>query len=274
MVRDCWSKKSSKSPLRPPNSTNKRSRPAGTWKVGTTGSHMLRLTDMDITKDPLTYLYSSDPSDEVRQVHVWDRRSQPRRTTVVIQDVPAKCLIDTRADITIMGGDLLKKVAAVAHLRKKDFKKADKVPVTYVQQPQVSVRWSHWPWHCGLGHPVWEDYPYSSLRQNGCRVATSTVKGCVQSALFGRLSPWSGYYLCTRLIIGGWARLSWLGYLLCLSSWSGQLQFCPTRQWELMCVLSMRDLILMQCHPNTAVPSVNVLDSRARGEFFLRERVM
>ena len=44
-------------------------------------------------------------------------------------------LIDSGADITIIGGSLFKKVATVARLKKKNFKKADRVPRTYDQQP-------------------------------------------------------------------------------------------------------------------------------------------
>ena len=40
-------------------------------------------------------------------------------------------MIDTGADITIMGGTLFKKIASVAKLRKSKFKKADKRPHTY-----------------------------------------------------------------------------------------------------------------------------------------------
>ena len=36
--------------------------------------------------------------------------------------------MDTGADITIIGGELFKKVAAVVRLRKKNFKEADKTP--------------------------------------------------------------------------------------------------------------------------------------------------
>ena len=44
-------------------------------------------------------------------------------------------MVDSGADITIMGGDLFKRVATVAKLRKKDFKPPDKVPRNYDQQP-------------------------------------------------------------------------------------------------------------------------------------------
>ena len=43
-------------------------------------------------------------------------------------------MIDTGADITIINGALFATVAAAAHLRKKDFQKADKVPRAYNQQ--------------------------------------------------------------------------------------------------------------------------------------------
>ena len=44
-------------------------------------------------------------------------------------------VIDTAADVTIMGGEMFKKVAAVAKLRKKDFKPADKTPHNYDKKP-------------------------------------------------------------------------------------------------------------------------------------------
>ena len=43
-------------------------------------------------------------------------------------------IIDSGADITIMGGGLFQKLATHTHIRKKDFKKVDKVPRTYCQQ--------------------------------------------------------------------------------------------------------------------------------------------
>ena len=49
-----------------------------------------------------------------------------------VQGVPAYGLIDSGADITIIGGNLIKKVATVAKLRKCDFMKA---PRTYDQRP-------------------------------------------------------------------------------------------------------------------------------------------
>ena len=43
-----------------------------------------------------------------------------------IAGVPAVGLVDTGDDITIMGSELFKKVAAVASLKKRQFKPADK----------------------------------------------------------------------------------------------------------------------------------------------------
>ena len=83
--------------------------------------------------DPLTYLHSSD-SDEVCLVRVHDQGSRPRRAEILVQDVFATGVIDTGADITIMGGSLFKKVAAAAKLGRRDFKKADKVPRVYNNQ--------------------------------------------------------------------------------------------------------------------------------------------
>ena len=57
--------------------------------------------------------------------------SRPQYVNIQVQGVPTSGVIDTGADITIMGGDLFKKVATAARLRKKDFMKPDRVPRTY-----------------------------------------------------------------------------------------------------------------------------------------------
>ena len=44
-------------------------------------------------------------------------------------------VIDTGADITILGGNLFKKVATTAKLKKRDFRPADKTPRNYDQRP-------------------------------------------------------------------------------------------------------------------------------------------
>ena len=48
-----------------------------------------------------------------------------------VQGVRTSGIVDTGADFTIMGGKLFKKVAAAARLKKRDFKKLDRVPRTY-----------------------------------------------------------------------------------------------------------------------------------------------
>ena len=82
--------------------------------------------------DPLSLLYSSDS--DVNVVRVNDRGSKSQFAEVLIQGVPATGVIDTGADITIIGGGLFQKVAAAARLKKRDFKRADKIPRTYDQQ--------------------------------------------------------------------------------------------------------------------------------------------
>ena len=64
-----------------------------------------------------------------------DGGSQIHCAKVQVQGVPAYGIIDSGADITIIGGSLFRKVATVACLRKKNFKKADKMPRGYDQQP-------------------------------------------------------------------------------------------------------------------------------------------
>lgn len=85
---------------------------------------------------PLTVL-DTDSSEEqtVRRLPVDDRGSRPRCTHVEVQGVPVYVIIDSGADITIMGGDMFKKVATVARQQKKNFRPADKTPYNYDRKP-------------------------------------------------------------------------------------------------------------------------------------------
>ncbi len=91
----------------------------------------------DSTSNPLDFLFSSseDETADILQVRVADRGSHPYCATVSIQGVPAYGIIDSGADITIIGGSLFKKVATTASLKKRDCKKSDKTPRTYVHEP-------------------------------------------------------------------------------------------------------------------------------------------
>jgi len=82
--------------------------------------------------NPLDFLASSLSESEedggIRLVRLEDKSSHPKCARVGIQGVPAYGIVDTGADITVIGGELFKKVAAVVRLRKKNFKEADKTP--------------------------------------------------------------------------------------------------------------------------------------------------
>jgi hypothetical protein len=92
-------------------------------------------TDKDPQSDaasPLSLLFSeSEDEGDVRRVTVTDCRSHPQLARVDVQGVPADGVVDTAADITIMGGKLFALVASSARLRKKDLKTPDGVPRTY-----------------------------------------------------------------------------------------------------------------------------------------------
>ena len=84
----------------------------------------------------LDYLFSSDSEEgDVCLVRVHDKGSRQCCADVKVQGVAACGVVDTGADITITGGVLFKKFAAVARLRKRDFKPADRKPYTYGDQP-------------------------------------------------------------------------------------------------------------------------------------------
>ena len=85
--------------------------------------------DLD-PNDPVSYLHSSnsEEDEDVKLVRVTDEVSQPRCTQVLIQGVPASGIVDSSADITIMGKERFKVIASACKLKKKDFKKPDKIP--------------------------------------------------------------------------------------------------------------------------------------------------
>jgi len=61
--------------------------------------------------DLLAVLHSSDSDGSVGAVSVNDQGSKPQYVNVTIQGVPTPGIIDKGADITIMGGELFKKIA-------------------------------------------------------------------------------------------------------------------------------------------------------------------
>ena len=117
--------------------------PGTTKQVSTFGEVQLGGNDTGPSSTPhgkqtaYSYLHSSDSEDAdgVRQVRVVHNGSWPQRARVLLEGVPATGVIDSGADITIMGEDLLKRVAAAARLKKSRLKKADKVPRTYDRKP-------------------------------------------------------------------------------------------------------------------------------------------
>ena len=96
------------------------------------------------TVTPENLLYSDSDDEEGANacaVHVQDGGSSSQRVKVQVQGVPAYGLIDTGADITIIGGKLFEKVATVTRLMKRHFKKPDKIPRTYDQKTFTLDGW-------------------------------------------------------------------------------------------------------------------------------------
>ena len=77
----------------------------------------------------LDILFSDSDSDsEVKIIRVSDEGSKSQCAYVRLQGVPAYGIIDTAADITIVGGRLFKKIATIARLKKKNLKPPEKKP--------------------------------------------------------------------------------------------------------------------------------------------------
>ena len=78
---------------------------------------------------------SSDCESGVKRVRVDDHGSHTRCAKVSVQGVPVYGIVDSGADITIIGGSLFKRIATVAKLKKKQLKPPDKQPKTYDGKP-------------------------------------------------------------------------------------------------------------------------------------------
>ena len=96
-------------------------------------------TDPQTGSSPLDYLASSEEEEDsrVNSVRIKDTGSKNQYANVNVQGVLIKGMVDSGADITIIGGDLFKQVATIAKLRKRDFRLADKTPRTFDQKPFV-----------------------------------------------------------------------------------------------------------------------------------------
>ena len=61
-----------------------------------------------------------------------DEGSKSQKVKVIVSGVPLSSIIDSGADITIMGRSAFKQVAAVATLKKRDFKPQTKFQGTMI----------------------------------------------------------------------------------------------------------------------------------------------
>ena len=88
-------------------------------------------------RDPTSYLTSGSDSDHsiVNVVRIRATGSRPRCVKVEVQGISMYGIVDSGADITIMGGEMLKRSAREARLKRRHFQKPDQVPLTYDHRP-------------------------------------------------------------------------------------------------------------------------------------------
>ena len=138
MARNCHQKKQ-ESRGRTPSKTGQQ-----TQTQTKTRTNQVLSQDQEATQSqpdtltPESLLYSDSDDDggaNARTVRVQDGGSHSQCVKVEVQGVPAYGLIDTGADITIIGGKLFKRVATVARLKKRHFKKADKIRGLTTRRP-------------------------------------------------------------------------------------------------------------------------------------------
>ena len=81
----------------------------------------------------MPYLLSSsdEESDGVRQVRITDGGSRQQQVDILLEGVPVCGVVDSGSDLTILGGDAFRRVAAAARLKKRQWQPPDKIPRTY-----------------------------------------------------------------------------------------------------------------------------------------------
>lgn len=83
-------------------------------------------------KDQPPYFLSSNPDSDdpgVWQVCIVNQGSKPQY--VLVENIPARGVINSGCDITIMGGELFSHAVTVLRMQKSQFRKPEKVPKTY-----------------------------------------------------------------------------------------------------------------------------------------------
>ena len=115
----------------------KRSDPKGRKSEGASSKQITasQAEDLDADQSSILQLLFSDSDEDSGNVDMVQVSDKPRCAQVDIHGVPAYGVIDSGSDVTIMGGELLRKVAAVAKLRKKNLKPPDRYPQSYDQRP-------------------------------------------------------------------------------------------------------------------------------------------
>lgn len=128
MARDCKAPKTKSQGYRKlARSFTPRTKQVTTFPASLEPTDVTADTD---SHDPWAYLLPDGEEGDVRLVQVPDRGSQPRCAPVVIGGVEAMGVIDTGADITIIGKRLFLAIMAARKL-KKDCEVPDKTPRSY-----------------------------------------------------------------------------------------------------------------------------------------------
>ena len=128
LKRDCKATKTESTVQPKPQQPKPQEKSAGTKLVQSTQTD----DAVPVPVDPMQFLESDKEDDStVSTVRVKDKGSKPQMAVVDVQGVQTEGIIDTGADITIMGPELFKMVAAVAHLKKSHLKPPAKVTYTY-----------------------------------------------------------------------------------------------------------------------------------------------
>ena len=125
--RECWCPRTESSGRGTDSTQNGR----GTRQVQTAEGEVTPAESQEPANESALLSCLESEGEGVRQVRINDLGSRQQHADVQLEGVPARGVIDSGADITILGGELFRRVAAVARLKKSQLKKSDKVPRTY-----------------------------------------------------------------------------------------------------------------------------------------------
>ena len=88
-------------------------------------------TETTHPNDPIQHLMPDSDEERVTEIRVEDRESRPQLVRLEVGGVPLDGVVDTSTKVTLIGAEAFQRITTVAELRRRDFKRPDKTPLSH-----------------------------------------------------------------------------------------------------------------------------------------------